>query len=95
MNSIMDMTEAELDETLSVRRLGRLAALNFDTPPATGGDLFRTGDWCLCERWGWPDNQSCQNILSWCWAKGDERALTRRSGATSPAGFGLSERAGE
>ena len=42
MNSIMDMTEAELDETLSVRRRGRLAALNFDTPPATGGDLTST-----------------------------------------------------
>jgi glycosidase len=41
----------------------------------TGRDLFRTGDWSLCERNGWPDNQSCRNILSWCWQKGDERSL--------------------
>ena len=41
----------------------------------TGRDLFRSGDWQLCERWGWPDNQSCQNMLTWCWVKGDERAL--------------------
>ena len=40
MNSILDMSEAELDVTLSTgRRAVRLAALNFDTPPATGGDL--------------------------------------------------------
>lgn len=41
----------------------------------TGHDLFRNGDWQLCERWGWPENQSCQNILSWCWLKGSERAM--------------------
>jgi len=41
----------------------------------TGSDLFRNGDWCICERSGWPDNQSCRNILTWCWVKDDERAL--------------------
>ena len=41
----------------------------------TSRDLFRNGAWRLCERRGWPDNQSCQNILTWCWAKGDERYL--------------------
>jgi hypothetical protein len=41
----------------------------------TGRDLFRAGEWCLCERSGWPDNQSCQNLLAWCWAKDDERGL--------------------
>jgi hypothetical protein len=30
-------------------------------------DIFRKGEWLLCERSGWPDNQSCQNILAWCW----------------------------
>ena len=40
----------------------------------TSRDLFRNGDWRLCERSGWPDNQSCQNILTWCWVK-DRRAL--------------------
>jgi len=40
---------------------------------AVNGDVFRNGEWRLCERSGWPDNQSCQNILAWCWAKSDER----------------------
>jgi hypothetical protein len=39
------------------------------------GDVFRNGEWRLCERSGWPDNQSCLNILAWCWVKGDERYL--------------------
>ncbi len=39
------------------------------------GDVFRNGEWHLCERSGWPDNQSCQNILTWCWAKNEERYL--------------------
>jgi hypothetical protein len=29
---------------------------------------FRNGAWRLCERSGWPDNQSYQNLLAWCWA---------------------------
>jgi len=41
----------------------------------TGGDIFRNGDWRLCERSGWPDNQTCLNVLTWCWVKGDERYL--------------------
>ncbi len=42
---------------------------------ATDRDCFRNGAWQLCERSGWPDNQSCQNVLAWCWVKDDERAL--------------------
>jgi hypothetical protein len=38
-------------------------------------DVFRNGEWRLCERSGWPDNQSCRNILAWCWVKKDERCL--------------------
>jgi glycosidase len=38
-------------------------------------DAFRNGQWSLCERSGWPDNQSCQNILTWCWVKDSERYL--------------------
>jgi hypothetical protein len=41
----------------------------------TNRDVFRNGEWRLCERNGWPDNQSCQNLLTWCWVKGDERYL--------------------
>jgi hypothetical protein len=36
-------------------------------------DVFRNGEWRLCEKSGWPDNRSCQNILTWCWVKGEER----------------------
>jgi hypothetical protein len=39
---------------------------------AVGHDVFRNGQWLPCERSGWPDNQSCQNILAWCWS-GDVR----------------------
>ena len=38
-------------------------------------DVFRNGEWRLCECSGWPDNQSCLNILAWCWVKDDERYL--------------------
>ena len=38
-------------------------------------EVFRNGQWCLCERSGWPDNQSCFNILSWCWIRDKERYL--------------------
>jgi len=41
----------------------------------TKHDLFRNGEWRLCERSGWPDNQSCQNVLAWCWVKEGERYL--------------------
>ncbi len=41
----------------------------------TAHDVFRSGQWCLCESSGWPDNQSCLNILSWCWSNEDDRYL--------------------
>jgi len=28
---------------------------------------LRNGVWQLCEQRGWPDNQSCDNLISWCW----------------------------
>jgi hypothetical protein len=27
----------------------------------------RTGDWRLLDCHGWPDNDSCRNLLAWCW----------------------------
>jgi hypothetical protein len=42
---------------------------------ATNREAFRNGDWRLCERSGWPDNQSCLNVLAWCWAREDQRYL--------------------
>ena len=37
--------------------------------------LFREGQWRLCERTGWPDNPSWQNVVAWCWSKDYERYL--------------------
>jgi|SRR5579862_94104 len=25
------------------------------------------GEWHLCQLHGWPDNQSCRNLVAWCW----------------------------
>lgn len=41
----------------------------------TDRELFRSGEWSLCQRSGWPDNQSFRNTLAWCWRKEGERYL--------------------
>jgi len=38
-------------------------------------DGVRKGAWRLCERDGWPDNQSCRNLVAWCWQTGEDRRL--------------------
>jgi len=35
----------------------------------------RNGEWKLCERTGWPDNDSYLNVVTWCWRQGAERHL--------------------
>jgi Alpha amylase, catalytic domain len=42
---------------------------------AVNRKAFREGQWSLCERTGWPDNASFQNLVAWSWAHGDERYL--------------------
>ncbi|MBV8846647.1 MAG: alpha-amylase [Bryobacterales bacterium] len=42
---------------------------------AIDSPIFRQGEWSLCERAGWPDNQSFQNILAWTWIYGQQRRL--------------------
>ena len=42
---------------------------------AVDTDAFREGEWRLCEREGWPDNQSHLNLVAWCWRHGEERYL--------------------
>jgi hypothetical protein len=37
--------------------------------------VFRDGQWSLCERTGWPDNSSFQNLLAWSWLKDGGRYL--------------------
>jgi hypothetical protein len=36
---------------------------------------MRAGQWQLCERTGWPDNQSHLNLVAWCWTREDTRHL--------------------
>jgi hypothetical protein len=37
--------------------------------------VFHDGQWSLCNRTGWPDNASFENLVAWSWAKDDERYL--------------------
>jgi hypothetical protein len=37
--------------------------------------VFRDGQWTLCERSGWPNNASFQNLVAWIWLKDDDRYL--------------------
>ncbi len=52
---------------------------------AVNQPAFREGQWSLCERTGWPDNQSFQNVVAWNWLKGDERYLVVVNLGDSPA----------
>ena len=36
---------------------------------------MRRGDWALCTASGWPDDHSCEQLLTWCWKDGTHRAL--------------------
>ena len=38
--------------------------------------VFHDGQWSLCERTGWPDNPSFQNVVAWSWVNGQERYVT-------------------
>jgi glycosidase len=42
---------------------------------AVDTDAFREGEWRLCEREGWPDNQSHLNLVAWCRRHDEERYL--------------------
>jgi hypothetical protein len=37
--------------------------------------VFRTGDWTLCNRSGWPDNSHFLNLVAWNWTHDGERYL--------------------
>jgi hypothetical protein len=36
---------------------------------------FSDGEWKLCERTGWPDNDTYLNLVAWCWKKDADRHL--------------------
>jgi Alpha amylase, catalytic domain len=42
---------------------------------AINAPVFREGEWKLCERSGWPDNPTFQNLVAWSWVKDDDRRL--------------------
>jgi hypothetical protein len=46
---------------------------------------LRNGNWKLCERAGWPGNESYQNFVAWCWRSASEQYLVvlNLSGARS------------
>ncbi|MEW6518668.1 MAG: alpha-amylase family glycosyl hydrolase [Thermodesulfobacteriota bacterium] len=40
-----------------------------------GSAGLRHGRWQLCDRTGWPDNASCQNLVAWCWRSAGDYQL--------------------
>lgn len=36
---------------------------------------IRGGTWQLCDRTGWPDNASFQNLVAWCWSNHEKRHI--------------------
>jgi hypothetical protein len=42
---------------------------------AINSPVFRSGDWNLCERSGWSDNASDQNVVAWRWNKDGDKYL--------------------
>jgi len=42
---------------------------------AVNRPVFRYGQWSLCERTGWPDNLTFQNLVAWSWSDTDEHLL--------------------
>lgn len=42
---------------------------------AVNRPIFHDGQWALCNRTGWPDNNSFQNLVAWTWTLDDERYL--------------------
>ncbi len=47
--------------------------------------ILRRGEWAMLETTGWPDNQSCVNLLAWSWRDSGERAIAVVNYAASPS----------
>jgi glycosidase len=52
---------------------------------AIDADVFREGQWNLCGRTGWPDNESFQNLMAWSWQKDGNRYLIAVNLSDRPA----------
>ena len=46
---------------------------------------LRHGEWRLCECSGWPDNQSCRELVAWCWSSERARELVVVNLSDAPA----------
>jgi hypothetical protein len=53
--------------------------------PSVAVEPFHSGEWRLCTVEGWPDNHSCNNLVAWCWRKGEERRLVVVNLADAPS----------
>ncbi|HAR96940.1 MAG TPA: hypothetical protein DCR97_13430 [Deltaproteobacteria bacterium] len=42
---------------------------------AASSEGLKNGSWQLCERTGWPDNRTYENLLAWCRRSSEERQL--------------------
>lgn len=47
--------------------------------------LFRNGQWSLCDRSGWPDNASFQNLIAWSWRTDHDHCIIAVNLSGSPA----------
>jgi hypothetical protein len=56
-----------VDEDLQAFYIKLLAAID--------AEIFRQGEWKLCQCSGWPDNPSFQHLVAWNWVKGKDRRL--------------------
>ncbi len=50
-----------------------LRRFHLDLLAAVRRNRLRAGGWRLLESTGWPDNQSCQNLVAWCWENAPRR----------------------
>ena len=63
----------------------RISKFYEDLLAAINRPLFRDGQWSLCERTGWPDNQSHLNIVAWQWNKDNDRSVIVINLSDAPA----------
>jgi hypothetical protein len=54
-------------------RDGELDAFHHRLLTTVRDEVFRDGEWRLCERTGWPDNPSYLNMPAWCWSMDGRR----------------------
>ena len=52
---------------------------------AVAASELRTGDWTLCDCSGWPDNDSCRQLVAWAWSTASSRHLVVVNLSDGPA----------